>query len=68
VTVHERFDEQDVLSALQGKSPQALFEYFYCHAGVDGDSQQNFDQSYIGLTSSTSGLTLKDIKLKNPGK
>jgi len=67
VELLERYSEQEVLSALQGKAEQAQLEYFYCHAGVKGDIQQSFDQSYIGLTSADKGLTLKDIKLKAIG-
>ena len=67
VELLERYSEQEVLSALQGKAEQARLEYFYCHAGVKGDIQQSFDQSYIGLTSADKGLTLKDIKLKAIG-
>jgi len=62
VGVIERFTENEVLDALSGKTPQGKLEYFFCHAGVEGNSQGHFDQSYLGLTSSANGLTLEDIK------
>ncbi len=62
VGVIERFTENEVLDALRGKTNQGRVEYFFCHAGVEGNSQGHFDQSYLGLTSSANGLTLEDIK------
>jgi hypothetical protein len=61
--VAQRFEEDEVLSALRGEQPHSVLEYFYCHAGTGGQASQDFDQSYLGLTDSESGLTLEDIKL-----
>ena len=68
VDVLERFTEDEVLDALTQKKPQADFEYFYCHAGVEGTSEGHFDQSYLGLTSASSGLTLESIKFETVGR
>lgn len=62
VAVIERSTEDQVLDALRGKTSQGRLEYFFCHAGVEGNSELHFDQSYLGLTSSGNGLTLEDIK------
>jgi hypothetical protein len=43
-------------------------EYFYCHAGTEGNQEGNFDQSYLGLTSSRRGLTLKEIQRLTTGR
>jgi hypothetical protein len=59
-----RNTEEDVLSALRGETPQQPLEYFYCHAGVGGDSDGDIDQSFLGITSDTAGLTLESIKLQ----
>jgi len=63
----ERSKEEEVVAALQGMTEECQLEYFYCHAGTEGESQRNFDQSYIGLTRDDEGLTLEDIKLATAG-
>jgi hypothetical protein len=68
VSVIERSTEHQVLDALSGKTTQGRVEYFFCHAGVEGSSDLHFDQSYLGLTSSSSGLTLEDIKFATVNK
>ncbi|MCA1633834.1 MAG: CHAT domain-containing protein, partial [Acidobacteria bacterium] len=67
VRVLERSSETEVLRAIQGRLEQGRLEYFYCHAGTKGDPQQNFDYSYIGLTNSDKGLTLRTIKSEAVG-
>ncbi len=64
LTASFRNTEEEVLAALGGKTLQQPLEYFYCHAGVGGDSEGDIDQSFLGLTSDTTGLTLESIKLQ----
>ncbi len=61
--IKERTSEAEVLDMLSLKQDHGRIEYFYCHAGADGTRTTGYEQSYLGMTSATQGLTLEDINL-----
>jgi hypothetical protein len=63
-----RFTEAEVQAMLQGKHEESQLEYFYCHAGTEGRPGRKFDQSFLGLTSASRGLTLQKIRIHTAGR
>ncbi len=56
-----RFNEDEVLEALQDEENPEEILYFYCHAVTEGDPKTRFEESRLILTDEAHALKLGDL-------